>query len=137
MVYIPQKKGIVVNSTLQTSVKNIYACGDVVGPYQFSHMAEYQATIAAQNACIPIFKKHVQYNHVIWVTFSDPEFAVAGLNEAQARAYYGDAIQIFRMSYSALDRAKIDDTTFGLLKIICDKKDILLVLISWEHELVN
>lgn len=119
-------KGITVNSKLQTSVNNIYACGDVVGPYQFSHMAEYQATIAAQNACIPFFKKHVQYNNTIWVTFSDPEFAVAGLNETQARAQYGDTIQIFRMPYSALDRAKIDDTTFGTLKIICDKKGYII-----------
>ncbi len=120
------KHGITVNSTLQTSAKNIYACGDVVGPYQFSHMAEYQAAIAGQNACIPLFKKHVNYNHTIWVTFSDPEFAIAGLNEAQARTEYGDTIQIFRMPYSALDRAKIDDATFGLLKIICDKKGYIL-----------
>lgn len=119
-------KGVVVNDRLQTTVKNIYACGDIVGPYQFSHMAAYQASIAGRNACIPFFKKRVDYTHVIWVTFSAPEFAVAGLTEAAARAKYGENIQVFRAPYASLDRAKIDDATFGMCKIICDKKGYIL-----------
>lgn len=119
-------KGIIVNNKLQTSVSNIYACGDVVGPYQFSHMAEYQASIAVQNAFIPIIKKHINYNNIIWVTFSDPEFASAGLNEQEARQKYGDNIKVFRINYDSIDRAKMDSNTFGLCKIICDSKGHIL-----------
>lgn len=119
-------KGIITNSRLQTSVSTIYACGDVVGPYLFSHMAEYQAAIAAQNAFIPLIKKRVDYQHVIWVTFSDPEFASAGLTESAARQHYGDTIQLFRLPYNALDRSKIDNNTFGLCKIICDSRGYIL-----------
>lgn len=119
-------KGILVNNEMQTSVSNIYACGDVVGPYQFSHMAEYQAIIAAQNALIPFFKKSANYNNAIWVTFSDPEFASAGLNEADARDKLGDKIKVFRINYSAIDRAKIDDNTYGMCKIICDSRGYIL-----------
>lgn len=119
-------RGIIVNNKLQTSVSNIYACGDVVGPYQFSHMAEYQATIATQNAFIPLIKKYVNYKNVVWVTFSDPEFASAGLTESDARERFGDKIKIFRENYNDIDRAKIDDNTFGLAKIICDSKGYIL-----------
>jgi pyruvate/2-oxoglutarate dehydrogenase complex dihydrolipoamide dehydrogenase (E3) component len=118
-------KAIIVNDALQTSLPHIYACGDVVGPYQFSHMAEYQAVIATQNACIPLRKKRVNYHDVIWVTFSDPEFASAGLNEAQARVAYGNNIKLFHKKYDT-DRARIDDNTFGMCKIVCDPKGYIV-----------
>lgn len=119
-------QGITVNTKMQTTVPNIYACGDVVGPYQFSHMAEYQATIATQNAFIPLFKKQVNYNNVIWVTFSDPELATAGITEAQARAIHGNSIKIYSKKYASLDRAKIDEAERGMCKIICDKHGYIL-----------
>lgn len=119
-------KGILTSSTLQTSVSNIYACGDVVGPYQFSHMAEYQASIAAQNALIPFYKKHINYDNVIWTTFSNPELASAGLTESEARKKFGNKLKIFTLPYSNIDRAKIDDNAFGLCKIICDSKGYIV-----------
>ena len=120
------QKRIIVNNTLQTTVKNIYAAGDVVGPYQFSHMAWYQAVTAVRNAVIPIFKQKVNYENVIWATFTAPELASAGLSEAQARDKFGDNITIYRKPYAELDRAVTDRTTNGLAKFICDKKGRLL-----------
>jgi len=119
-------KGIQVNSKLQTSVSNIYACGDVVGPYQFSHMAFYQAVIATRNACIPVFKKHVNYSKKIWVTFANPELAQLGLTEQEARTIHGNSIEIFRVPYGSIDRSVIDDATFGLCKIICNAKGYII-----------
>ncbi len=119
-------KGIVVNNRLQTTVKNIYAAGDVVGPYQFSHMAWYQAVTAVRNALIPLFKQKVNYQNVIWATFTAPELASAGLNEEQAREKYGDAITVYRKPYAEIDRAVTDRTTNGLAKFICDKKGYLI-----------
>ncbi len=120
------KHGIAVDKTLRTTAKNIYACGDVVGPYRFSHMAWYQAVIATQNAIIPFFKKSVDYTNVIWVTFTAPELATAGLTEQAARKKYGNAIQVYRRSYDTIDRAHTDGTTNGLIKIISDKKGKIL-----------
>lgn len=114
------KQGIVVDATMQTTAKNIYAAGDVVGPYLFSHMAYYQAAIAARNACIPLFKKKADYTHVSWATFTAPPLANAGLTEEQARKQYGNALRIYRYDYNKLDRAHNDDAPFGLVKIICD-----------------
>jgi pyruvate/2-oxoglutarate dehydrogenase complex dihydrolipoamide dehydrogenase (E3) component len=115
-------QGIVVNKKLQTSIAHIYACGDTVGPYLFSHMAEYQAVVATTNALIPFFKRSVNYENVVWITFSNPELASAGLTEAQAREKYGNTIAVYRVKYDEIDRAKIDNNIFGLSKVICDAK---------------
>ncbi len=121
------KKGIIVDSTLKTTAGNIYACGDVVGPYLFSHMAWYQAVIAVRNTLIPIFKKKVDYTNVIWVTFTAPELATAGLTEEAAIEKYGkNGIKVFRYDYKKLDRAMTDETEFGLCKIICDNSYTIL-----------
>ncbi len=120
------KRGIVVDSTMRTTAKNIYAVGDVVGPYLFSHMAWHQAVIAVRNALIPLFKKRMDYRHVIWVTFTAPELAAAGLTELQAREQYGDTIRVYKKSYAEIDRGHTDRTMQGLAKFICDKKGRLL-----------
>ncbi len=120
------KKGITVNTTLQTTAKNVYAAGDIVGPYMFSHMAEYQATIATRNALIPFFKKKVDYSQACWVTFTDPELATAGMTEKQAREYYGDTIQIYRSEFKNIDRPRTDGRTHGMAKFILDKKGYIL-----------
>lgn len=117
-------KGIEVDATLRTSAKNIYACGDVAGPYQFSHMAEYQAVIAVGNALFP-FKRKVNYSAVPWCTFADPEVARVGLTEDEARAGYKD-IRIYRSLYSGNDRAVTDIEEKGLAKVITDKKGYIL-----------
>ena len=117
-------KGIEVDTTLKTSAKNIYACGDVVGPYQFSHMAEYQAIIAIGNALFP-FKRKVDYSTVPWCTFTDPEVARVGLTEEEARIKYKD-IKVYRSLYSGNDRAVTDLEEKGLAKVITDKKGYIL-----------
>ena len=117
-------KGVEVDATLRTSAKNIYACGDVAGPYQFSHMAEYQAVIAVGNALLP-FKRKVDYSAVPWCTFTDPEVARVGLTEDEARAKYKD-IKVYRSPYSGNDRAVTDIEEKGLAKVIIDKKGYIL-----------
>lgn len=117
-------KGVEVDVTLRTSAKNIYACGDVAGPYQFSHMAEYQAVIAIGNALFP-FKRKVDYSVVPWCTFTDPEVARVGLTEDEARAQYKD-IRVYRSLYSGNDRAVTDMEEKGLAKVITDKKGYIL-----------
>ncbi|PIR22262.1 MAG: pyridine nucleotide-disulfide oxidoreductase, partial [Deltaproteobacteria bacterium CG11_big_fil_rev_8_21_14_0_20_45_16] len=113
-------RGVEVDVTLRTSTKNIYACGDVAGPYQFSHMAEYQAVIAVGNALFP-FKRKVNYDAVPWCTFTDPEVARVGLTEDEAMAKYTD-IKFYRSLYSGNDRAVTDIEEKGLAKVITDKK---------------
>ena len=113
-------KGIKVDKYLRTSVRNIYAAGDVAGPYQFSHMANYQAVLAASNALLP-FKRKADYSHVPWCTFTDPELARSGLTEEDARKKYGNSVRVYRCPYSDIDRAKTDRTEHGLAKIICSR----------------
>lgn len=117
-------KGVEVDSTLRTSAKNIYACGDVAGPFQFSHMAEYQAVIAIGNALFP-FKRKVNYDAVPWCTFTDPEVARVGLTEDEANAKYTD-IRVYRSLYSGNDRAVTDSEEKGIAKVIMDKKGFIL-----------
>lgn len=117
-------KGVEVDATLRTSAKNIYACGDVAGPYQFSHMAEYQAIIVVGNALFP-FTRRVDYSVVPWCTFTDPEVARVGLTEDEAKAKYKD-IKVYRSLYSGNDRAVTDIEERGLAKVITDKKGYIL-----------
>ncbi len=120
-------KGIKVNNKLQTRASNIYAIGDVIGSYQFSHIAEYHAGIAVPNALLPLpIKRKVNYENIVWTTFTDPEFARGGLSEAEAREKFGDSIKVYRFNYEKVDRAKTDLTTVGLSKYIVDKKGKLL-----------
>jgi len=118
--------GVAVDDYMRSSVKNIFACGDVTGPYLFSHMAWSQAVIAARNACIPIIKKKIDRDIKIWATFSAPEIAHFGLTEQEARRAYGGAVTIHTRFYDTLDRAHTDGNTFGMAKVICDSNDIIL-----------
>lgn len=120
------KRGIVTDDTMRTTAQNIYAAGDVVGPYQFSHIAWQQAVVAAQNVCIPLFKKKISYDNCVWVTFTAPELATLGLTEEAAREQYGDSIKIYRRTYNEIDRGRIDGTQDGMAKVICDKKGYII-----------
>ena len=121
---IDTSKGLQVNAYLQTQKRHIYACGDIVGPYQLSHMANFQAKLAARNAVIPLRKK-VDYQHVCWATFCDPEFARAGLTEQEARQQYG-RVRVYHYDLARLDRARIRSANPGMIKIILDRKGYLL-----------
>lgn len=120
------KTGIKVNGFLQTTNKNIFACGDVVGPYMFSHVASYQAQICVRNA---LFKRiawgKVNYQNVAWATFTAPEVAHLGLTEEELRAKYKN-IRVYKTEYSSSDRAVTDLEKEGLLKVITDKKGFIL-----------
>ncbi len=117
-------KGIKADNSLRTTAKNIYAAGDVVGPYQFSHMAEYQAIIACGNALMP-FKRKVDYTAVPWCTFTDPELARVGLTEKEAKERF-PGIRVYRADYKNNDRAVTDKITKGTAKVVCDRKGRIL-----------
>lgn len=105
------------DSHLKASAKNIWACGDVCGPYRFTHTAEYEAKIAVQNALLPL-KTSVDFRAVPWTTFLDPEVAHVGLNEEEAHREHGE-IRVFRADFSGVDRAIIEGEARGFLKVVC------------------
>jgi len=117
------KHGIVVNRKLETTAEGIYAAGDVTGLYPFTHVASYQARIAADNATGN--RARADYRVVPWVIFTDPEIAHVGLTEAEARARHGDDIHIVRLPYTAIDRAVIERQPCGLIKVIVGKKPVI------------
>jgi pyruvate/2-oxoglutarate dehydrogenase complex dihydrolipoamide dehydrogenase (E3) component len=119
-------KGVKVDRRLRTTAENIFAAGDVVPPYLFTHIAEYEAVIAATNACLPVSLEKTDYNNVLWCTYTDPELAHAGFTETQARERFGDSIKIYRWENKDVDRAKTDLEENGFSKFICDKKGRLL-----------
>jgi pyruvate/2-oxoglutarate dehydrogenase complex dihydrolipoamide dehydrogenase (E3) component len=118
-----------VNEYLQTTNENVFACGDVVPPYQFSHVAAYEAMVCVRNALfvnLPLVRQKVNYENIAWATFTEPEIAHLGLTEAEARDRYNDDLQVFTTGYDASDRATTDVETEGFLKIITDSRDNLL-----------
>jgi pyruvate/2-oxoglutarate dehydrogenase complex dihydrolipoamide dehydrogenase (E3) component len=118
-------EGVVVDAYLRTTAPNIYACGDVVGSYQFSHVTEYQAVTATRNAFLP-FRKKVHYGTVAWCTFTDPELAHAGMTEEEARDRHGSGVTVLWYGYGSIDRARTDNTEFGMAKFIVDRRGMLL-----------
>ncbi len=124
-----------VNEYLQTNYPNIYACGDVAGPYQFTHTASHQAWYAAVNALFGRFKKFkVDYSVIPWATFTDPEVARVGLNEQDANQQ-GVAYEVTRFEIEELDRAIADGENRGYVKVLTvpGKDRILGVTIVGYH----
>ncbi len=114
-----QRNGIVVNEQLQTHVKNIYAAGDVIGHYLFTHVAAFQAQLLVRNFLLP-FAKKINYSVVPWTTFCDPEVARCGLTEAEAREKYGE-IDVFTLNQADVDRAVAEGEIHGFSKVIASK----------------
>lgn len=115
---IPAERTIDTNAFLQTRYPNIYAAGDVAGPYQFTHTAAHQAWYATVNALFDPFKKfRVDYSVIPWVTFVDPEVARVGLNEQDAREQ-GISYEVTRYGLDDLDRAIADGETEGFVKVL-------------------
>ena len=103
---------------LQTIHRNILACGDVAGPYQFTHAAAHQAQSAVLTALFaPFYRSRPDYSVMPTVTFTDPEVARVGLNEREAQAR-GIAYDSVRYDLCELDRAIVDGTTEGFLKVL-------------------
>ncbi len=132
---IASARTIETNEFLQTRYPNIYAAGDVAGPYQFTHTAAHQAWYAAVNALFdPLKKFRADYSVIPWSTFIDPEVARVGLNETEAKE---QAIphEITRYGIDDLDRAIADETAHGMIKVLTvpGKDKILGVTIVGEH----
>ncbi len=111
------KKGVKVDDKLRTSNKRIYAAGDVIGGYLFTHVAGYEAGVAMQNALVLPTKK-ADYRVIPWATFTDPELARVGLSEKEARDRYGDDIFVLRQNFDGVDRALAEAAGYGFAKFI-------------------
>ncbi|ODS95150.1 MAG: pyridine nucleotide-disulfide oxidoreductase [Lautropia sp. SCN 69-89] len=132
---IPTQRTVVTNEYLETLYPNIYAAGDVAGPYQFTHTAAHQAWYAAVNALFGHFKRFkVDYSVIPWATFVDPEVARVGLNEQDAKEK-GIAYEVTRYGIDDLDRAIADGAAHGFVKVLTvpGKDRILGVTIVGEH----
>ena len=123
---IEYDRSIKVDDHLQTTAKGVYACGDVAGPYLLSHMANFQGKIATMNAILPVINRKAKYEHITWTTFTDPEFARAGMTEAEAREKFGDSIRVYHYDFNKLDRAQTKEGDMGRIKLITDRKGKVL-----------
>ena len=132
---VPTHRTVETNEYLQTLYPNIYAAGDVAGPYQFTHTAAHQAWYAAVNALFGDFKSFkVDYRVIPWATFIDPEVARVGLNEQEAQAQ-GIAYEVTKYGIDDLDRAIADSEAHGFVKVLTvpGKDRILGVTIVGSH----
>lgn len=132
---VPTHRTVDTNEYLQTLYPNIYAAGDVAGPYQFTHTAAHQAWYAAVNALFGDFKSFkVDYRVIPWATFIDPEVARVGLNEQEAQAQC-ITYEVTKYGIDDLDRAIADSEAHGFVKVLTvpGKDRILGVTIVGSH----
>jgi len=132
---IPTGRTVDTNEFLQTNYPNIYAAGDVAGPFQFTHTAAHQAWYAAVNALFDPFKKFkADYSVIPWATFVEPEVARVGLNELEAREK-AIPYEVTTYGIDDLDRAIADSEAHGFLKVLTvpGKDKIVGVTIVGEH----
>ena len=134
-VALGERGTVEVDEFLRTSVPTIYACGDVAGPYQFTHTASHQAWYAAVNPLFGPFKRFkADYSVIPWTTFTDPEVARVGLNEQDAERQ-GIAVEVTRFGLDDLDRALADGEAKGFVKVLTPpgKDKILGATIVGHH----
>jgi pyruvate/2-oxoglutarate dehydrogenase complex dihydrolipoamide dehydrogenase (E3) component/uncharacterized membrane protein YdjX (TVP38/TMEM64 family) len=134
-VALTKQRTVEVNEYLQTTYPNIYACGDVAGPYQFTHTASHMAWYCAVNALFGAFRKYkVDYSVIPWATFTEPEVARVGLNETEAKER-GVPYEVTTYALEDLDRAITDGAAEGVVKVLTapGKDRILGVTIAGEH----
>jgi dihydrolipoamide dehydrogenase len=126
-IELRQNGTIDVNEFLQTKYPNIFACGDVTGPFQFTHTAAHQAWYCAVNSLFGAFKKFkVDYSVIPWCTYTDPEVATVGLSE-QAAKREGIDYEVTRYDIEDLDRAIVDGVDQGFINVLTvPKKDHIL-----------
>ena len=117
-------RGVEVDARLRSSNKRIFAIGDVAGPYQFTHMAAYQAGIVIRNMLFKLPAK-VDYSSVPWVTYTDPELAHVGMTEADAEKA-GQAVKVLRWKFVENDRAQAERRTEGMVKVVTNPKGLIL-----------
>ncbi|MBI1990429.1 MAG: FAD-dependent oxidoreductase, partial [Betaproteobacteria bacterium] len=132
---VSKTRTVETNEFLQTVYPNIYACGDVAGPFQFTHTAAHQAWYAAVNALFGGIRKFkADYSVIPWATFTDPEVARVGMNEQEARQQ-GVAYEVTTYGIDDLDRAIADEEAHGVVKVLTvpGKDKILGATIVGEH----
>ncbi len=132
---VTKSRTVDVNEYLQTLYPNIYACGDVAGPYQFTHTASHTAWYATVNALFGRFRRfRADFSVIPWATFTEPEVARVGLNETEAREK-NIACEVTTYDLADLDRAIADDAAHGLVKVLTvpGKDRILGATIVGEH----
>ena len=113
------ERGIEVDEHLRTRQKHIYACGDVIGSFQFTHYAAWQASMAVRTMLFPGSSSGVR-SHIPWTVFTDPEVAQCGLSEAEARKRVSkpDEVRVARWSLERVDRAVTDQDLSGFIKVV-------------------
>ena len=117
-IALTKQKTVEVNEYLQATYPNVFACGDVAGPYQFTHTASHMAWYCAVNGLFGRFKRFkVDYSVIPWATFTDPEVARVGLNETEAKEK-GIAYEVHTYGIDDLDRAIADSEAHGLVKVL-------------------
>ncbi|MBA2770598.1 MAG: NAD(P)/FAD-dependent oxidoreductase, partial [Sphingomonas sp.] len=131
---IPTDRTVVTNDYLETLYPNIFAAGDVAGPYQFTHFAAHQAWYAAVNALFGTFRRfRTDYSVLPWVTYTDPEVAHVGLTEATAKEQ-NTAFEIVRYDVGHLDRAVTESANRGFVKLLVQPgKDRILGVTIVAH----
>lgn len=117
-INLRQNGTIEVNEFMQTNYSNIFACGDITGPYQFTHVAAHQAKYCAINALFGKIKKiPIDYKAIPRCVFTDPEIATVGINETMAQEL-GISYELTKFNFDELDRAIADSQTIGFIKIL-------------------
>jgi pyruvate/2-oxoglutarate dehydrogenase complex dihydrolipoamide dehydrogenase (E3) component len=117
---------IAVDDYLRTNIPNVWACGDVHGGMQFTHVAAYEATKIVRNMLFP-GRSRVDYTDVPWALYTDPEVGHIGMTEAEAVSARGRKnVRVYTVHMNDVDRAVVDRTPRGLLKIVADTKGRIL-----------
>jgi pyruvate/2-oxoglutarate dehydrogenase complex dihydrolipoamide dehydrogenase (E3) component/uncharacterized membrane protein YdjX (TVP38/TMEM64 family) len=132
---VAKTRTVEVNEFMQTIYPNIYACGDVAGPYQFTHTAAHTAWYSAVNALFSRFRKfRADFSVIPWATFTDPEVARVGINETEAKEK-GIPYEVTTYNIDDLDRAIADEDAHGVVKVLTvpGKDKILGATIAGEH----
>jgi len=132
---VSRARTVETNEYLQTRFPNIYACGDVAGPYQFTHTAAHQAWYASVNALFgSVWKFRADYSVIPWATFTDPEVARVGLSETEAKER-NIPFEVSVYGIDELDRAIADEAAQGMVKVLTvpGKDRILGATIVGEH----
>ncbi|MXZ91296.1 MAG: NAD(P)-binding protein [Chloroflexi bacterium] len=109
--------GIVVDDYLRTGARDIYAAGDCIGGFQFTHYAGFQGAMAVRNMMLP-GRSRARPAHPPWATFTDPEAAHVGYTEEQARQQFGDQTLVSTLPMESIDRAVTDDAGDGFIKVV-------------------
>jgi len=111
------RRGITVTQSLRTTNRRAYAIGDVAGGLQFTHVAGYQAGLVIRSALMGLPAK-ARTAHLPWATYTDPELAQVGLTEMEAREKHEERLDVIRVNFADIDRARAERKTIGMIKVM-------------------